>query len=249
MSRVARSFSAQDTTAILRRRGGVVRPRDLAVALGISRQAAHQRLLTLVEHRVVKVLGRGWYQLVEDSLDPRALRVVRALEPLGGDAHLTGLDVLGWRLHQHYGPLPSLVSTDRDAEVEAAMALRAAGLDVSPVGTDISVHSRHDALVILIREPVRTAHARGVGGMRATPEKAWVDLTKAVSARRYPISGEEVGRVLGRCMSDGVIDRRLLARAAAGVWRRRLEFLWTRSASPDSHYLEEIALGVDAELT
>jgi DNA-binding Lrp family transcriptional regulator len=235
--------------AALGSRGGLARPREVAAQLGITPEAARHRLRRLEKTGRVRRVGHGVFAASEDQLGDEANRIVAALRPLKGDAHLTGLDILGWRLHQHVTDLPRLMCVDPLAERDAVAALTAAGFDVADEArADDVARARTDGLVLIRRESALISHRRGVVDARANPEKAWFDLLRAIVQHSYPVAPFEAGRVLGICMRDQIINLEALERLIRNAgWTRRLGSLF-KTGPADNDLVRALRAGLAEEL-
>src|ERR1700740_1807331 len=76
----------------LRERAGVAHPRDVARMTSLSPNAARLRLNRLASAGALIRDHGGAFALLDGGLDEEGQRIVEALRPLDGDAHLTGLD-------------------------------------------------------------------------------------------------------------------------------------------------------------
>jgi hypothetical protein len=196
----------------------------------------------------VRRTGRGAFATSDDDLGDEANRIVAALRPLQGDAHLTGLDILGWRIHQHVTGLPHLICADPLAQREVTEALTSAGFDVAnEAHYEVGTHARAGDLALIRRESALISQRRGVVDARAKPEKAWFDLVRAIDQHRYPIAPFEAGRILGICLRDQIIDLVALERLIRNAgWARRLSALF--GGAVDNDLIAAIRAGLSEEL-
>jgi DNA-binding Lrp family transcriptional regulator len=223
----------------------------VAAQLGITPEAARHRLRRLEKTGKVKRVSHGVFAASDDRLGDEASRIIEALRPLSGDAHLTGLDILGWRLHQHVTDLPRLVCVDPLADRDAVAALTAAGFDVANEARADDVaraRARTNGLVLIRRESALISQRRGVVDARAKPEKAWFDLLRAIVQHSYPVAPFEAGRLLGICMRDQVIDVEALERLIRNAgWNRRLGSLFNTGPA-ENDLVSALRAGLAEEL-
>ena len=222
---------ATDTNAVAHavreiaaRHGGAASVAELRTELGLSERTLHRRLSQLVAEGTVFRVSRDRYSdhASVDALTGEAEEIVRVIERLDADAHLSGYDVLAGFAHQFVFEYPHLVCCHPSHADGVAGALAEQGFVVLAAGPGALSGPAMPRTVLLRRQPV-IARCTLVHGAVATPEKAWVDLLRETRRSGAPFDYGELGRLL-RAMSDQGINQRALSsyarRLGYGDWLR-----------------------------
>jgi hypothetical protein len=196
--------------------GGAVTVAQLRDKLGLSERTLQRALGRLVATGRVFRLSRGRYAGRASGASPSSLparEIVRAIEHLEADAHLSGYDVLAGFTHQFVFDYPHLVCCHPSHADGLAAALAKKKFVVLPAGPGARIDVAMPKTVLLRRQPA--IHSRAlVQGAIATPEKAWVDLLRETRRSRAPFDYGELGRLL-RAMSEQTLNMRALRSYAA----------------------------------
>ncbi len=209
---------------IAARHGGAASVVELRAELGLSERTLHRRLSQLVAAGTVFRVSRDRYSNLAsvDAPTGEAEEIVRGIERLDADAHLSGYDVLSGFAHQFVFEYPHLVCCHPPHADGVAGALAEQGFVVLAAGPGALRGPAMPRTVLLRRQPV-VARRTLVRGAVATPEKAWVDLLRETRRSDAPFDYGELGRLL-RAMSDRGINQQALSsyarRIGYGDWLR-----------------------------
>jgi len=211
MDDVARAVGALATE-----HGDAVTVAQLRDKLGLSERTLQRALGRLVATGRVFRLSRDRY--ADRALGPSpssapAREIVRAIEHLEADAHLSGYDVLAGFTHQFVFDYPHLVCCHPSHADGLAAALAKRKFVVLPAGPGAAINAPLQKTVLLRRQPAIQSRTL-VKGAIATPEKAWVDLLRETRRSAAPFDYGELGRLL-RAMSEQTLNFRALRSYAA----------------------------------
>jgi hypothetical protein len=216
MDDVARAVGALATE-----HGGAVTVAQLRDKLGLSERTLQRALRRLVATGRVFRLSRDRYADRAWGASPSsapARAIVRVIEHLEADAHLSGYDVLAGFTHQFVFDYPHLVCCHPPHADGLAAALAKKNFVVLPAGPGAAIDAPLQKTVLLRRQPA--IHSRTlVKGAIATPEKAWVDLLRETRRSAAPFDYGELGRLL-RAMSEQTLNLRALRSYAARLGYR-----------------------------
>lgn len=211
MDDVARAVGALATE-----HGDAVTVAQLRDKLGLSERTLQRALGRLVATGRVFRLSRDRYADRASGASPSsapAREIVRAIEHLEADAHLSGYDVLAGFTHQFVFDYPHLVCCHPSHADGLAAALAKKKFVVMPAGPGAAINAPLRKTVLLRRQPA--IHSRTlVKGAIATPEKAWVDLLRETRRSAAPFDYGELGWLL-RAMSEQTLNFRALRSYAA----------------------------------
>lgn len=227
-------------------RGGTTSIAELRAELGLSERTLHRGLSRLVAAGTVFRVSRDRYSdnPPADAPTGEAKKIVRVIERLDADAHLSGYDVLAGFGHQFVYEYPHLVYCHPPHADGVAGALVSSGFVVLAAGPGALRGPVMPRTVLLRRQPLIGSRAL-VRGAVATPEKAWVDLLREIRRSDVPFDYGELGRLL-RAMSDQQIN----ARALRGYARRSGYADWLLAATgerpPDGPAQIQLAGGYTA---
>ncbi len=218
---------ARTVREVVARHGGVASTADLRSELGLSERTLYRRLGELVADGSLYREGRSRYTTRRPTVavSGEALQIVRVIERLDAEAHLSGYDILAGFAHQFTFDYPHLVCCHPphfDGLVAALVSKRFVVLAAGPGALRGPLMSR---TVLLRRQPLIEQETL-VRGSLATPEKAWVDLLRETRRSQLAIDYGELGRLL-RAMTEYGVNQRALASYA-----RRIGYLqWLKAAT------------------
>lgn len=226
--------------------GGAASIAELRAELGLSERTLHRRLSRLVAESTVFRVSRDRYSdpPIADAPIGEAKKIVRIIERLDADAHLSGYDVLAGFAHQFVFEYPHLVCCHPPHWDGVAAVLAEQGFVVLVAGPGALRGPAMPRTVLLRRQPL-IARRTLVHGAVATPEKAWVDLLREMRRSDVPFDYGELGRLL-RAMADQRINIRALR-----AYARRLGYAgWLLAATgehpPDGAVQTQLAAGYAA---
>lgn len=202
--------------ALAAKHGDAVTVAQLRDKLGLSERTLQRALSRLVATGEISRLSRDRYADRAPGTSPSsapAREIVRVIERLDADAHLSGYDVLAGFTHQFVFDYPHLVCCHPSHADGLAPALAKKKFVVLPAGPGAAIDAAVQKTVLLRRQPA--IHSRTlVKGALATPEKAWVDLLRETRRSAAPFDYGELGRLL-RAMSEQTLNLRALRSYAA----------------------------------
>jgi hypothetical protein len=212
---------------VIERHGGVASTADLRSELGLSERTLYRLLGELVAAGSLFREGKSRYttRLPAASISGEALQIVRVIERVDAEAHLSGYDVLAGFAHQFAFDYPHLVCCHPPHLDGLAAALASKRFVVLAAGGG-TLRGPLAPRTVLLRSQPPIRRRTLVRGSLATPEKAWVDLLRETRRSQLPIDYGELGRLL-RAMADHGINRRALSSYA-----RRIGYLpWLQAAT------------------
>lgn len=224
------SISPEQVQDVLRSSGGRASMGDLTRALGVHRDTVRKHLEQLIARAEVQPVGHGQYQLAGGVTvgTEQGNEILRALDELGFDAHLTGFDLLTPYAHQFVFQFPHLVYTEPSAREGVAFELARRGFVIADAGLGAKVTSPElSNLVIARTQP--NAEQYGVRWHLASIEKAWVDTLRETIRGNLPFEYMELGRILRTMLDSGADARRLR------TYARRLGYLDRVEAALQGH--------------
>ncbi len=213
--------------AVVERHGGIASTADLRSELGLSERTLYRRLGELVAEGSLFREGRSRYTTRPPavSMSGEALQIVRIIEHLDAEAHLSGYDVLAGFAHQFTFEYPHLVCCHPPHFDGLATALASKRFVVVVAGPGALRGPLMPRTVLLRRQP-RIEQETLVRDSLATPEKAWVNLLRETRRSQLPIDYGELGRLL-RAMTEYGINQRALFSYA-----RRIGYVqWLQAAT------------------
>jgi hypothetical protein len=231
---------------VVARHGGVASTADLRSELGLSERTLYRRLGELVAEGSLFREGRSRYTTRRPAvaLSGEALQILRVIERLDAEAHLSGYDVLAGFAHQftfEYSHLVCCHPPHFDGLAAALADKRFVVLAAGPCALRGPLMPR---TVLLRRQPLIEQETL-VRGSLAAPEKAWVDLLRETRRSRLPIDYGELGRLL-RAMTEYGVNRRALASYARRIgYLQRLQAA-TGQRPPASVEQRQLAAGYAA---
>ena len=219
---------------------------ELRAELGLSERTLHRGLSRLVAAGTLFRVSRDRYSdhPPVDAPTGEAKKVVRVIERLDADAHLSGYDVLAGFAHQFVYEYPHLVYCHPPHTDSVAGALANSGFVVLPAGPGALRGPAMPRTVLLRRQPIIGSRTL-VRGAVATPEKAWVDLLRETRRSEMPFDYGELGRLL-RAMSDQKINTRALRGYARRVGYAGWLLAATGERPPDGSAQIQLAAGYAA---
>lgn len=179
---------ARAVRKLARTREGVASIAELRAELGLSERTLHRGLSRLVAAGTLFRVSRDRYSdsPCADAPTGEAKKIVRAIERLDADAHLSGYDVLAGFAHQFVYEYPHLVYCHPPHADGVAGALASSGFVVLAAGPGALRGPAMPRTVLLRRQPLIASRTL-VHGAVATPEKAWVDLLRETPPKRRAI--------------------------------------------------------------
>jgi DNA-binding IclR family transcriptional regulator len=201
---------AHTTRDVIERHGGAASTADLRSELGLSERTLYRLLGKLVAEGSLFRDGKSRYTVRPPaaSVSGEALQIVRVIEHVDAEAHLSGYDVLAGFAHQFAFDSPHLVCCHSPHLDGLAAALASKRFVVLAAGGGVLRGPLAPRTVLLRGQPPIRRRTL-VHGSLATPEKAWVDLLRETRRSGLPIDYGELGRLL-RAMIDHGINRRAL---------------------------------------
>jgi hypothetical protein len=193
------------------RQDGAASVADLRAELGLSERTLHRSLSRLVEDGRIFRVSRDRYSdrpWTGEAASAEGKTIVKVIERLEADAHLSGYDVLAGFAHQFVYEYPHIVCCHPPHADGVAGALASGGFVVLPAGPGALRGPSMSRTVLLRRQPLIGSRTL-VQGALATPEKAWVDLLRETRRSDAPFDYGELGRLL-RAMTDQQINTRAL---------------------------------------
>jgi hypothetical protein len=237
---------ARTAHEVVERHGGVASTTDLRSQLDLPERTLYRLLGKLVADGSLFREGKSRYAIRPPaaSVSDEALQIVRIIERLEADAHLSGYDVLAGFAHQFAFAHPHLVCCHPPHLEGLAAALASKRFVVLGAGGGALRGPLAPRTVLLRGQPLIRQRTL-VRGSLATPEKAWVDLLRETRRSHLPIDYGELGRLL-RAMIDHGANRRALFSYA-----RRIGYLqWLQSATgerqPVGAQQRQLAAGYEA---
>lgn len=212
---------------VIERHGGVAFTAELRSELGLSERSLYRLLGELVAEGSLFREGKSRYTIRPPAayVSGDGLRIVRVIERLDAEAHLSGYDVLAGFAHQFTFDYPHLVCCHPPHLDGLAAALASKRFVVVAAGPGALRGPLALRTVLMRGQPPIRRHTL-VRSSLATPEKAWVDLLREARRSQLPIDYGELGRLL-RTMTDHSINRRALSSYA-----RRIGYLqWLQAAT------------------
>ncbi len=212
---------------VVEQHGGVASTADLRSELGLPERTLYRRLGELVAAGSLYREGRSRYTTRRPAVavSGEALQIVRVIERLDAEAHLSGYNILAGFAHQFTFDHPHLVCCHPphfDGLAAALVSKRFVVLAAGPGALRGPLMSR---TVLLRRQPLIEQETL-VRGSLATPEKAWVDLLRETRRSQLPIDYGELGRLLRAMTEYGVNQRALVS------YTRRIGYLqWLMAAT------------------
>jgi len=229
------------------RQDGAASVADLRAELGLSERTLHRSLSRLVEDGRIFRVSRDRYSdrpWTGEAASAEGKTIVKVIERLEADAHLSGYDVLAGFAHQFVFDYPHIVCTQPSHAEGLAAALAKKNLVVIAAGPRALSGPAMARSVLLRRQPLIASRTL-VRGALATPEKAWVDLLREMRRSNFPFDYGELGRVL-RAMTDQQINQRALnsyaRRTGYGDWLAAA----TGQRPPDGAEQTQLAAGYGA---
>ncbi len=231
---------------LARTREGAASITELRAELGLSERTLHRGLSRLVAAGTLFRVSRDRYSDSPSADAPtgEAKKIVRAIERLDADAHLSGYDVLAGFAHQFVYEYPHLVCCHPSHVDGVAGTLASRGFVVLAAGPGALRGPAMPRTVLLRRQPIIASRAL-VHGAVATPEKAWVDLLRETRRSDAPFDYAELGRLL-RAMSDQQINTRALRSYARRVGYADWLLAATGERPPDGSPQIQLAAGYAA---
>jgi hypothetical protein len=202
---------------IAARHGGAASVAELRAELGLSERTLHRRLSDLVAAGTISRVSRDRYsdRASTDAPTGEAKEIVRVIEHLDADAHLSGYDMLAGFAHQFVFEYPHLVCCPAPHTEGVAAGLIERRFVVIAAGPG-ALRGPSIPRTVLIRPQPFIARRTLIRGTLATPEKAWVDLLRETRRSDAPFDYGELGRLL-RAMTDQGINQRTLSSYARRV--------------------------------
>jgi hypothetical protein len=245
-SRASRTISAISAREVVEQHGGVASTADLRSELDLSERTLYRRLGELVAEGSLFREGRSRYTTRRPAaaVSGEALQIVRIIERLDAEAHLSGYDVLAGFAHQFTFDYPHLVCCHPPHFDGLAAALASKRFVVVAAGPGALRGPLMPRTVLLRRQPIIEQETL-VRGTLAAPEKGWVDLLRETRRSQLPIDYGELGRLLRAMIEYGVNRRALFSYA------RRIGYLqWLQAATgqrpPASVEQRQLAAGYAA---
>jgi hypothetical protein len=231
---------------IVARHGGAVSVADLRTELEVPERTLHRRLSHLVEAGTVFRVSRDRYSDRSSADVPtgEAEDIVRVIERLDADAHLSGYDMLVGFAHQFVFEYPHLVCCPAPHAEGVSAALIERRFVVIAAGPGALRGPAMPRTVLMRRQPF-IARRTLVRGALATPEKAWVDLLRETRRSDAPFDYGELGRLL-RAMTDQAVNRRALSSYAERLGYTDWLQVATGQAPPNSAAQVQLAAGYAA---
>jgi len=226
------------------RHGGAATVAQLRDELGLSERSSQRALGRLVAAGDVFRLSRDRYSDRPSGGLPSsgpAREIVRMIERLEADAHLSGYDVLAGFAHQFVFDYPHLVCCHPSHADAIAAALVKKMFIVLPAGSGALAGAAMPRTILLRRQPAISSLTL-VRGAIATPEKAWVDLLRETRRSGAPFDYGELGRLL-RAMSDQALNWRALRSYAARLGYQDWLAAATGERPPDGLAQSRLAAG------
>jgi DNA-binding HxlR family transcriptional regulator len=246
--------SVLDTSGVARavreiatRHGGAASVAELRSELGLSERTLHRRLSELVAAGKVSRVSRDRYSSDRAStgaLTGEAEEIVRVIEHLDADAHLSGYDVLAGFAHQFVFEYPHLVCCPAPHAYGVAAALIERRFVVIAAGPG-ALRGPSIPRTVLIRPQPFIARRTLIRGALATPEKAWLDLLRETRRSDAPFDYGELGRLL-RAMTDQGINQRALNSYAKRLGYTDWLAATTGQQPPDGRAQVQLAAGYAA---
>ena len=226
--------------------GGAASIAELRAELGLSERTLHRGLSRLVAAGTLFRVSRDRYSDNPPAGAPtgEAKKIVRVIERLDADAHLSGYYVLAGFAHQFVYEYPHLVCCHPPHASGVAGALASSGFLVLAAGPGALRGPDMPRTVLLRRQSLIRSRTL-VRGAVATPEKAWVDLLRETRRSEMPFDYGELGRML-RAMSDQQINTRALRSYARRVGYADWLLAATGERPPDGPAQIQLAAGYAA---
>ena len=244
---VDRSGVARAVREIAAQHGGVASVAELRSELGLSERTLHRRLSDLVAAGTVSRVSRDRYSSDRASagaLTGEAEEIVRVIERLDADAHLSGYDMLAGFAHQFVFEYPHLVCCPAPHAEGVAAALIERRFVVIAAGPGALRGASMPRTVLLRRQPLIGSRSL-VRGALTNPEKAWVDLLRETRRSDAPFDYGELGRLL-RAMTDQGINQRALSSYARRIGYTEWLAATTGARPPDGGAQAQLAAGYAA---
>lgn len=188
--------------------------RELAERVGLPERTTRYQLHRLGSDLVDRY-RHGWVRLGGQRRTPpvaitsdAGLRIWRLIRENRWSAYITGLDVLGGMTHHYVLSFPHVVVVEPEFGDELEDALSRNRFVVVRAGTALPRVSDVDRLVIVRRARSWVAPVYQVRDHIAPPELAWIDLYREARSGTFPISGQELGRLLSEFTADPDSRRR-----------------------------------------
>jgi len=232
---------------IAARHGGAASVAELRSELGLPERTLHRRLSDLVAAGTVSRVSRDRYSSDRASagaLTGEAEEIVRVIERLDADAHLSGYDMLVGFAHQFVFEYPHLVCCPAPHAEGVAAALIERRFVVIAAGPGALRGASMPRTVLLRRQPLIGSRSL-VRGALATPEKAWVDLLRETRRSDAPFDYGELGRLL-RAMTDQGINQRAVSSYARRIGYTEWLAATTGARPPDGGAQVQLAAGYAA---
>jgi hypothetical protein len=235
---------AQAVRRLAARHGGAATVAQLRDELDLSERTLQRILGRLVAAGEVFRLSRdryGEHALGGLPSGGPAREIVRVIERLEADAHISGYDVLAGFAHQFVFDYPHLMCCHPSHADGLSAALVEKKFVVLPAGPGALAGAAMPRTVLLRRQPAIESRAL-VQGAIATPEKAWVDLLRETRRSSVPFDYGELGRLL-RAMSDHALNWRALRSYAARLGYQDWLAATTGERPPDGPAQSRLAAG------
>jgi AraC-like DNA-binding protein len=231
---------------IAARHGGAASVADLHAELGLSERTLHRRLSDLVAAGTISRVSRDRYsdRASTDAPTGEAKEIVRAIERLDADAHLSGYDMLAGFAHQFVFEYPHLVCCPTPHAEGVAAALIERRFVVIAAGPG-ALRGPSIPRTVLIRPQPLIARRTLIRGALATPEKAWLDLLRETRRSDAPFDYGELGRLL-RAMTDQGNNQRALNSYAKRLGYTDWLAATTGQQPPDGRAQVQLAAGYAA---
>ena len=192
---------------------------------GIKKTTLYWDLFKMVERGMIVRIGKGKYSLRKPAgstvdtprMSKLAVKIRQLLQDSGLAYYISGLDVLMKYMHHVPERFPVLLFADGHNKEEIGFVLRKNGILAMAADprTEMDMVTQLGALhdTVILRETGNFDYAPdGV----AIGEKAFVDLYMEVSRRRFPLALQELARIYETMERLGVIDEKVLIKAAYG---------------------------------
>jgi DNA-binding HxlR family transcriptional regulator len=237
---------ARAVREIAARHGGAASVAELRAELGLSERTLHRRLSDLVAAGTISRVSRDRYsdRAGIDAPTREAKEIVRVIERLDADAHLSGYDMLAGFAHQFVFEYPHLVCCPTPHAEGVAAALIERRFVVIAAGPG-ALRGPSIPRTVLIRPQPLIARRTLIRGALATPDKAWVDLLRETRRSDAPFDYGELGRLL-RAMTDQGINQRTLSSYAKRLGYTDWLAATTGQQPPDGRAQVQLAAGYAA---